>query len=152
MLKRRHCIIYVLSFLHRPRAMLFFCKTFTNAYGLWRCTCEIFRLNFLTLRNIIFWHREHMQSRIEFPPIATRSCWWETSTNGDGTWLDVQTAMYLSKQRLNWSELWRSDGKPKCCWHDRLVAQVNNLALIVYVDKDLQHPNYSELSLKIHFW
>jgi hypothetical protein len=32
--KKKHCIIYVLSFLHRPRAMLFFCKTFTNAYGL----------------------------------------------------------------------------------------------------------------------
>jgi hypothetical protein len=28
-------------FLHRPRAMSFFCKTFTNAYGLWTCTCEI---------------------------------------------------------------------------------------------------------------
>jgi hypothetical protein len=54
MLKRRHCIIHVLSFLYRPGAMSFFRKTFTNTYGLWRCTCEIFRLNFLTLRNIIF--------------------------------------------------------------------------------------------------
>jgi hypothetical protein len=65
MLKRRHCIIYVLSFLHRPRAMSFFRKTFTNAYGLLRCICEIFRLNFLTLRNIIFWHREHMHMGAE---------------------------------------------------------------------------------------
>jgi hypothetical protein len=48
-----------------PRAVSFFRKTFTNAYGLWRCICEIFCLNFLTLRNIIFWHREHMHMGAE---------------------------------------------------------------------------------------
>jgi hypothetical protein len=26
-----------------------FSPNYTKAYGLWRCTCEIFRLNFLTL-------------------------------------------------------------------------------------------------------
>jgi hypothetical protein len=78
----------VLSFLHRPRAMSFFRKTFTNTYGLWRCTCEIFRFNFLTLRNIIFWHREHMHMGAElnfrfsmnnkltlFSVISSHYCW-----------------------------------------------------------------------------
>jgi hypothetical protein len=42
-----------------------FSRNFTNTYELWRCICEIFHLNFLTLRNIFFLHRKHMHMGAE---------------------------------------------------------------------------------------
>jgi hypothetical protein len=99
-------------FCHRPRAMSFFHKTFTNTYGLWRCTCEIFRLNFLTLKNIIFWHREHMHMGAELRGVLAPGSRW--SRNLDRAWVvrgvrfltthcSGRSPLYVQRTAVNWT-------------------------------------------------
>jgi hypothetical protein len=81
-----------------------FSRNFTNAYGLWRCTCEIFRFNFLKLRNIIFWHREHMHIGAELNSDKEYLILW--ATQKQQIWISLWTVHILDPQKVSEFVIW----------------------------------------------